>query len=249
VWGREGHWVRLSQWERDFGVVAAVSTRPLRDMKDVANFERRLGEIGLNAARWAGGQQVHGCRVVSVARPRIKEKKRTDGLITRSPGLTLRVFTADCVPVFLVDPFQRAVGLVHAGWRGARHLIVTAAIQRLARQYGTRPADVRVAFGPHIGVCCCAVGPDVASFFQGTRGAVSGFRGSEGSQTLNLSAVLSAQILAVGVRRKNIVQSPGCTVCTNDYFSFRRDKTVRRQAAVVCITRARVNKIFRTMEP
>ena len=229
-WRRAGGWVRLAGWEKQFGVFAGVSSRSLGNMKDLANFERRLRDAGLDPARWAGGQQVHGRRVVAVARPRLKEKPRTDGLITRSPGLTLRVFTADCVPVFLMDPVRRAIGLVHAGWRGVRAGIVSKAIKELGRCYQTRPADVHAAFGPHIGKCCFEVGPDVAGFFKEIRGAVAGRR-------LDLSAVLRAQLIDAGVSGRHMTAAPGCTACDAIYFSYRRDQTEKRQAAFLCLKR------------
>ena len=49
-----------------------------------------------------------------LTRPR--DYAEVDGLVTNGPGLVLSVFTADCVPVFLVDPRNRAIGLVHSGF-------------------------------------------------------------------------------------------------------------------------------------
>ena len=37
-----------------------------------------------------------------------------DGLITATPGLFLGIQAADCLPVILVDPKRRAVGVFHA---------------------------------------------------------------------------------------------------------------------------------------
>ena len=41
-----------------------------------------------------------------------------DGLVTGTPGLLVGIQTADCLPLILVDPKRRAVGVFHAGWRG-----------------------------------------------------------------------------------------------------------------------------------
>ena len=84
---------------------------------------------------------------------------RTDGLLTREPGLPLFVSFADCVPVLLV------AGRPGAG-RGPR-------ARRLARHAGRhrRPGGARrgrrgrptgaAVIGPSIGPCCFAVSPDV----------------------------------------------------------------------------------------
>ena len=38
-----------------------------------------------------------------------------DGLMTNEPGLMLGIHTADCAPVYLVDPVRRAIALLHSG--------------------------------------------------------------------------------------------------------------------------------------
>ncbi len=49
---------------------------------------------------------------------RPNDMKGVDALITNVPGVPLITFYADCVPIFILDPKNRAVGLVHSGWRG-----------------------------------------------------------------------------------------------------------------------------------
>lgn len=216
-------------------MVAVVSSRRLGNMKDLAVFRRQCGAGGLDPDHWAGGQQVHGARVVRVVRPRENEKPRTDGVLTRTPGLTLRILTADCVPVFLFDPVRRAMGLVHAGWRGVHKGIVKKAIRRFSMDYQCRAEDVHVAFGPHIQNCCYEVGPELADLFQGIPGAISRRKTGGGGGKLSLSLVLRAQLREVGVRGTRITLAPGCTFCDRSFFSYRRDQTHERQAALLCL--------------
>ena len=49
---------------------------------------------------------------------RERDYQDIDGLITNEPGVALTTFYADCVPIFLVDPVKKAIGLSHSGWRG-----------------------------------------------------------------------------------------------------------------------------------
>lgn len=227
---------RLPDWEQRFGVLAAVTSRVGGDMKDPRRFARGLRSMGLSPDCWAGGQQVHGRRIASVAQPTPVEKQNTDGLVTRSPALTLRVFTADCVPVFLVDPRRRAIGLVHAGRRGVRKGIVAAAVAALGRRYQSRPGDLHVSLGPHIRKCCYEVGPEVAREFHREPGAVSRRAGtSKGKTTLNLAAVILEQARRAGVRPSRMTAAPWCTACDRRFYSFRRERTERRQAALLCV--------------
>jgi YfiH family protein len=234
LWQRRGGWVVPRDWERRLGVFAAVSTRALGDMKDPENFSRGLRDVGRDPDRWAGGRQVHGRRVAVVQRSRPVERAATDGVITGLRDVTLRVFTADCVPVFLVDPVQRALGLVHAGWRGVRNGIVGVALERLKRNFRSRLGDVHVSLGPHVRPCCYEVGPEVVDVFKGTPGAVGGGKGRlRGRSVLNLDQLIRAQVVRAGVLPRRVTSAPWCTVCDPAFYSFRRDRTDERQVALL----------------
>src|SRR5271154_2411400 len=46
------------------------------------------------------------------------DRPRADGMVTTAPRIALGVFSADCVPVLLVDEEAHVAGALHAGWRG-----------------------------------------------------------------------------------------------------------------------------------
>ena len=56
------------------------------------------------------GHQVHGSRVAIVERPGMtrEELEGYDAFVTNRPGVAIGVRTADCVPVLLYDPVERA---------------------------------------------------------------------------------------------------------------------------------------------
>ena len=66
--------------------------------------------------------QVHGpvTRIHAGAHAGAQVVGEGDGHVTRVPGVLLTATVADCVPVFIADRVQKAVGLLHAGWRGRR---------------------------------------------------------------------------------------------------------------------------------
>ena len=86
---------------------------------------------------------------------------RADGLLTKTPGLMLGVFTADCVPVLIADTRLRVVGAFHAGWRGTLARIAERGAGSMRLRFGSRPEDLTAAIGPAIGACCFAVGEEV----------------------------------------------------------------------------------------
>lgn len=88
-----------------------------------------------------------------------------DGLITNEPGVVLATFYADCVPLYIVDPVHKAIGLSHSGWRGTVQKMGKVTLEAMAKEYGTKPEDVRVAIGPSICQECYEVSEDVALAF------------------------------------------------------------------------------------
>jgi hypothetical protein len=175
------------------------------------------------------------------------EPSRADASVTRTAGLLLAVQTADCVPILLVDPKNRAVAAVHAGWRGTLARIVEKAIGRMQMQFGSRPQDLLAAIGPSIGGCCYEVGTEVAAAFSAQfENATQHFdelrTGDEpnplqwlnmmppGHQPppkkvlLDLRKANRSQLDSAGVPAANIFSSDLCTGCRRDLlFSYRKE--------------------------
>jgi YfiH family protein len=128
-------------------------------------------------------------------------------------GTPVSIRTADCLPILLADPVNRAVAAVHAGWRGSAARIVQAAIDRMCAEFGTDASELRAAIGPGIGVCCYEVGVDVARQF-----------GMDGAGHLDLAAENREQMLVAGVPESHIEVLAFCTRCDALRFhSYRRD--------------------------
>ena len=207
-------------------VIAAVSERgtaPPELTSPTEYLARRFAEdLGLPDVPLVRATQVHGNRVVVVGdRPAAGETVdagRCDALVTGLTGVGLVIQTADCVPVLLAA--DRAIGAVHAGWRGAAAGVVGIAAEAFLPLAGRRES-VRAWLGPSIGPCCYEVGPDVASRFAG------GFaRGSnDGKSLLDLPAVVRRQLEEAGIPPPRVSAHGGCTMCGDERFaSYRRDR-------------------------
>lgn len=153
---------------------------------------------------------------------------RTDGLLTREPGLPLFLSFADCVPVLLVAGRPaRALALVHAGWRGMLAGIVAAAAREVAA-VGQPSAAV---IGPSIGPCCFAVSPDVGEAFE------AGFAGTWRAGHVDLWEAARRQLVAGGFAAADVLSSDLCTCHGDEFFSHRREHgSTGRQAAIAWIT-------------
>jgi YfiH family protein len=186
-----------------------------------------------------------------------------DGLITSTPGLLLGIQTADCLPVILVDPKRRAVGVFHAGWRGTVKRIVEKGVGEMRRRFRSQPRDLKAAIGPGIQGCCYEVGGEVREQFESQFAyAEKLFREVEQRDPvrekypmlfltarapghsvlpkkifLDLVEANRQQLLEAGVPPKSIEASPLCTNCRPDLlFSYRAEKgKTGRMMAVVGI--------------
>jgi len=136
----------------------------------------------------------------------------SDGHLTRDPGVLLGVTTADCVPITLVAPATRTVGMVHAGWRGAAAGILEVAVARLRSAFGVDPADLHLHLGPSICGACYEVGPEVH--------AALGLPEPAAPTPVDLPAELGRRALRLGIPTGAVTRSGWCTLCTGRQLLF-----------------------------
>jgi copper oxidase (laccase) domain-containing protein len=107
-------------------------------------------ELGFPVEPFGTAKQVHGNRVAVLRDPVTQEAADTDGLVTNVAGLCLGVYVADCCAIYLADPVKRAIGLLHSGKKGTELRIAERAVETMAREYGSVPADLVAQLSPCI---------------------------------------------------------------------------------------------------
>jgi YfiH family protein len=204
---------------------------------DPANCRENRARVvrGLGVPPFATPYQVHGVKVVRVGEKRAGagfEDPDTripgaDVLYTKSPGLSLAVMTADCLPVILADPEGKGVAVVHAGWRGLAAGILSSAVGAFED-----PGRIRAVIGPAIGPDHYEVGEDVALAVASGSEAGAVTRRRDRALFLDLAGTARGVLKALGVGRIEDVDL--CTACERRrFFSHRRDGGVTgRQAAI-----------------
>ena len=177
-------------------------------------------------------KQVHGTDALIVDRP-LSGADRFEGgwdaLVTDQPGVTVVVRTADCVPVLIYDRRRRAVGAVHAGWRGALAGVVPKTIQSLASRFAVQARDLMVSIGPSAGPCCYEVDQAVlAPLRQSRTDWTSLLRADrDGRANLDLKALVRRQAAETGIPAEQITVVNVCTICHPAlFYSYRRDGRV-----------------------
>jgi len=138
----------------------------------------------------------------------------------------------------LFCPRPRAVGIVHAGWRGTLAGAVTSAVSSMQENYGCLPEDMLAAIGPCIQPCCYEVGSDVYDPFLERFGSeMVSMIGS--ARYVHLAATNRLWLMQCGLPAENIETIELCTCCRKEtFFSYRREgKTAGRQLAHISLSR------------
>ena len=184
------------------------------DMRADRSARQRISSSAGIPGEWATVSQVHGDEVVRASSP--KNHGEADALWTDVPGLPLAVFTADCLGVVAVA--SSAVGVAHAGWRGASKGVVKSLVDTIE---SNGHSVKQVLIGPAIGPCCFEVGPEVAQRFPGSLSETRW-----GTMSVDLISAVREQTTA------GISWVGECTRHAEGFLSHRRDQTPQRMATL-----------------
>lgn len=211
----------------------------------------RMGEVlGVEKENFVTTDQTHTTNIRVVTKADAgkgvtcnRDYTDIDGLITADKGLVLSCFTADCVPVYFVDPMKEVIGVAHSGWRGTVAGMGARMVERMVQEFGCEPANIITAIGPSICQDCYEISEEVAvQFRQGfwdaenieeyCREAYEArlhptgkllLPGKEaGKYQLDLWLANVVVLRSVGVLLENIDMTDICTNCNPEYlFSHR----------------------------
>jgi YfiH family protein len=171
---------------------------------------------------------VHGAAVARVDKPR-GVVQGVDALVTDQRDVPLFATYADCYPIVLWDRQRHCAALAHAGWRGTAAGVATAAVRKMADEYGSDPAKILAGIGPGICGRCYEVGEDVASHFD-PRFVKTG---RDDRFLLDLADANRAQLEQAGVNEVHVLGL--CTKETSFLPSHRRDADGTRFGAIVAL--------------
>ena len=166
---------------------------------------------GLGGAAFVTAEQVHGSDVWIIDAPTSGDVcvGACDGLITNQPNVCLGIYVADCCAVYLVDPANRCIGLVHSGRKGSELDIAGKTIDLMAARFGSDPQELIVQLSP------CIRPPHYE---------------------VDFAAEIRRSCAERGV--KNVHDSGLCTACDLErYYSYRAEKgKTGRMLALLAIT-------------
>ena len=206
----DGNW-RFEGWGSGH-VAAGVTSRSTEPSQLLSGMQPVAAQVE--------AEQVHGASIAIIGRRQefAGPVPGCDALMTHLPGVALLIRTADCIPMFFVDPVRGAVGIAHVGWRGLAAELPMRVVAAFHHAYQSRAEQLQVAIGPSIRACCYEVGsdfpPQFAQFIQDR----------SGRQVCDLVGMAVAQLHRCGVRSRHITDAQHCTGCEpQQWFSLRRE--------------------------
>lgn len=209
------------------GIRHGFTTRRSGNMKDPSRRREAAAKLGMSEPLTL--KQVHGTVIFDAAVQ--NAGLEGDGWLVSKPGVTVAVYTADCVPLFLWSDDGKAAGVFHAGWRGTAKGMAKAAVAAFRERLGIPASRLSAAAGAHAGACCYKVGPELEKEFP-----ASSFVRRDGGLYLDLAAETRRQLLEAGLPEASVAVDAPCTISLpDDYFSFRRDKQDARLLALLSI--------------
>ncbi len=198
------------------------------------NYRRMASFLNVDVERMVLSHQTHTTNVRVVTEMdagkgviRERDYQNVDGLVTNIPGITLVTFYADCVPLYIVDPVHKAIGLSHSGWRGTANRMGRITLDVMKRAYGTEASDVIACIGPSICQDCFEVGAEVAEAFAAAFSPeyhrALFYKKENGKYQLNLWKANEIIFQEAGVTAGQIHVTDICTRCNPELlFSHRK---------------------------
>lgn len=181
--------------------------------------------------------QTHGTVVVAV--DHAQQLAAGDAAVAARPGRAATVRVADCLPVLFCDAQGTRVAAAHAGWRGLCAGVLEATVAAMR----TPAREIIAWLGPAIGPGAFEVGAEVRAAFvardPAAGAAFVAYPGRPGKWLADLYALATLRLRHAGVVA---VHGGGfCTVIDAErFFSYRRDKTTGRMAALVWLVAPRI---------
>lgn len=204
-----------------------------------SNYKLIADSMGIPYNQITASDQIHETKIRRITKEdmgkgivRKKDYSGIDGLITNVPNIPLVTYYADCVPLYLIDRKNRAIGLSHSGWRGTVKRMGRETIKRMEEEFGTKVDDLIVEIGPSICKDCYEVSHDVYEEFEKVfsleQMELLFIKKENKKYQLDLWEANRQIFIEEGVNTENIHCSQICTCCNSDImFSHRVHGTER----------------------
>lgn len=233
------NYIKVDRIEKELDFVNLVITTTNIDAKNEDDLFKTFSKDEFNLINLTRNSQIHSSIVNKIDEKNIGQRIDGDALISNVKEVPLLILTADCVPVVIIDPKNKAVGVAHAGWRGTYDKICKNTIDEMIKNYKSNPEDLICVIGPSIGPCCYEVSKDLVEKFNTNLANHAGEFDiiKDDKYFLDLWKINELTLKDCNVKDKNIINLQICTNCNHDkFYSYRKhNKTPKRIGTMIQI--------------
>lgn len=225
-------YIRVKEIEENINFINLAITCKNIDAKSSEDMSKVCEDADFKFENLTSNIQIHSDIVNVIDKNNINQKIDGDALITNLKNVPLLIFTADCVPIAIIDKKNKAIGLAHAGWRGTFDKIAQNTIELMNENYNTKAEDLLCVIGPSIGPCCYEVSQELVEKFNTnlTNREEKIYIIKEDKYYLDLWKINEYILKCSGVKEENIINLNLCSSCNEeDFHSYRKhEKTAKR---------------------
>ena len=233
------NYIKVDRIEKELDFVNLVITTTNIDAKNEDDLFKTFSKDEFNLTNLTRNYQIHSSIVNKIDEKNIGQRIDGDALISNVKEVPLLILTADCVPVVIIDPKNKAVGVAHAGWRGTYDKICKNTIDEMIKNYKSNPEDLICVIGPSIGPCCYEVSKDLVEKFNTNLANHAGEFDiiKDDKYFLDLWKINELTLKDCNVKDENIINLQICTNCNHDkFYSYRKhNKTPKRIGTMIQI--------------
>ncbi|NOX58601.1 MAG: peptidoglycan editing factor PgeF [Planctomycetes bacterium] len=206
---------------------------------DTANTTERRARaceaVGSSIDQLTCAKQAHGANITVVQSNKPHGPLcDTDGFVTGDAGVVLMVFTADCPSILVFDPKRRVIGTAHSGWKGTCQNVVGSMLSVMTQEFKTDAADALAVIGPCASSGCYEIREDVASQVRAATADTDSVIRKDGAKIyLDLPKMIAQQLESAGLSQHRIALPSQCTICNEQFYSYRRQGRNAGQGALV----------------
>lgn len=232
-------YIRVKEIEDNINFINLAITCKNVDAKYSEEMRKVCKDADFTFENLTSNIQIHSDIVNVIDKNSINQKIDGDALITNLKNVPLLIFTADCVPIAIIDTKNKAIGLAHAGWRGTFDKIGQKTIELMTKNYNTNPEDIFCVIGPSIGPCCYEVSKELVEKFNInlTNSNEKFYIIKEDKYYLDLWKINEYILKCSGVKEENIINLNLCSSCKEgEFHSYRKhEKTPKRIGMILQI--------------
>lgn len=159
--------------------------------------------------------------------PDFEAFKNTDGFITKTRDIALSTTNADCILIMFFDPEKQVIANVHSGWKGTLKRISVKAVEKMQKEYDSKPENIIACMCPSIRKCHFEVDKDVYELFYNEFQDIdlkNIIEKKDNKWYIDTILINETILLRAGLIKENIVDSGICSVCNKNLIhSFRAE--------------------------